>query len=115
MGEVIRWPTSSAGSGAAGAGAGAAGAAGAATTTGAAATAAGAAAATPLTMRTVPSDSAISNSEILDSETKSIRVLSLRKSTENLAFAVINGFSVADASRCRFLVHGTQVCELGEF
>ena len=60
------------------AGGAAAGAAGAATTTGAA-TATGPPTG-PLTIRTLPSASVISSSETLDSETKSIKVLSFLKS-----------------------------------
>ena len=41
-----------------------------------------AAAVPPLTMRTLPSASVISSSEILDSDTRSISVLSLRRSME---------------------------------
>jgi hypothetical protein len=65
----------------------AAAATGAATTAGAADMGAATTNGAPLdlTIRTLPSASVISNSETLDSETKSIRVLSLRKSIENLS------------------------------
>src|SRR5437868_2213150 len=83
MGDLIAWPVTAASAGAA------AGAAAAAAGAGAAWPAAGAAsvctywtgaATPPLTMRTLPSVSVISSSEILDSDTRSISVLSLRRS-----------------------------------
>ena len=58
---------------------------GGATYTGAMA-AADATAPADLTMRTLPSSSVISNSEMLDSDTKSIRVLSLRRSMDLLVY-----------------------------
>src|SRR5574343_24580 len=62
MGDFTTWPLGASG-----------------TATGAAAMTTGALAAV-LTIRTLPSASVISNSETLDSETRSIRVLSLRRS-----------------------------------
>jgi hypothetical protein len=57
-----------------------------AATTGAAIGAATIAPTGPLTMRTLPSASVISNSETLESETKSINVLSFLKSMNFVVF-----------------------------
>src|SRR6478609_7802250 len=83
MGDLTVWPAGSCG--AAATGAAAAGASAGAAATGAACITWGwatpcAMAGPPLTMRTLPSASVISSSETFDSDTRSINVLSLRKS-----------------------------------
>jgi hypothetical protein len=93
IGDLTWWPLGASGAAAAGAGpAGASAGAGAATAAG---IIIGAAmpwpAGPPFTMRTLPSASVISSSETLDSDTRSISVLSLRKSMGRFSCLVLRG------------------------
>src|SRR5689334_6620439 len=103
MGDFTVWPLGTSATGAAaGAGAVAGASAGAAAATLAAdmgAATAWTAAGPPLTMRTLPSASVISSSDTLDSDTRSISVLSLRKSMGRFSCLVRESANLQQNSR----------------